>query len=197
MCNNFESFSKLPSRMQKEAIREGEERVKAQLAVANNADQRAINWARLQLGSATAALGACAALLGKSEPDYYLAFIALLFAAIITRAGLHALDAATHDREFHLPGNTPAQWLPEQSNAEESEEAVISRCRREQAVCLTDQIAQNADLAAQRGRKMDRCYEAMQLAMALSGAALLVTVAARTALAINGIESTVIDAVSN
>ena len=193
MRNDFDSFSDLPVEMQSEAIREGEERVKAQLVIANNADQRALSWARLHIGSATAAFGACVAFLGKSEADYYLASVSLVFSVLIARAGWHALDAAKHDRAFNLPGNTPLHWLPDEDDMDEAPEEAVARSRREQARCLADQIEDNANIAEQRGLKMDRCYEIMQVAIALSGSALFIIVLARTALAMNGVDTSLVE----
>lgn len=192
MCNDFETFCLLPDEMQKEAIREGEERVKAQLTVANNADQRALNWARLHIAAATAALGACVLYMGRAEPDYYLAGIALLFAILIIFAGWHALQAARPDREFHLPGNTPLHWLPDENEKSESKQEAIARSQREQAECLAEQIAANSEIATRRGDRMDLSYDFMRVALVLALASLLIVLIARSTLAAHGLETTVL-----
>jgi len=167
--------------MQIEAIREGEERVKAQLVVANNADQRALNWSRLQIGSATAAFGVTLGFLAKVPPDYWLASISLIFGFLMVVAGWHAIQAARPDKLFDLPGNTPENWVPDTNMPQEKKSEIIERCRREQAECLTTQIAFNADIAKRRGEKMDCSYEWMKAALILALAGLLIIVTARSA----------------
>jgi len=158
MSNNFDSFSYLPEPLQLEAIREGEARMQAQLLVATAADQRALTWGGLLVAAATGALGGGLTLISKSEPDYCLGLLAIAFSFSMVVAAWKALQTV-QPKEFCLPGNRPANWLPEQWDCVGSERRKLSQGRREQAEHLSNQITDNAEYAKERAIQMRSSFQ--------------------------------------
>lgn len=139
----FDSFSELPPALQMEAIREGEERLQAQLVVANAADARALNLTAMLIAAITASLGVGVAFLTRDPADYFAALLGFAFGVLLCRAVVTA-SSAMAPAEFCLPGNSPAHWLPIEWDASGTERRVVGRARREQAEALASSIAKNA-----------------------------------------------------
>lgn len=151
--SEFERFSDLPIPLQKEAIREGEARLAAQLQVASAADSRALTWGGLLTAATTASLGAGLALVTKETPDYPLAILALFVSASLLVASERALSTV-RPTEFCMPGNTPSHWLPSAWPCVGSDSNKEAVARREQAEALANDIARNSRAAASRAAKM-------------------------------------------
>lgn len=164
--------------MQREAIREGELRLEAQLQIATAADQRALTWGGLLVAATTAALGGGIALATKDAPDYPLAFLAIFFAGSLTWASWGALST-TRPAKFHVPGNLPANWLPDDHQPRAREEVRLKWSRKEQAECLQDAIAANALAAEDRARLMLRSFGIAKWTIAAGGCLLLMILAIR------------------
>ena len=147
----FESFSQLPPALQLEALREGEERLRAQLDVATASDARALNLIGMLIAAITASLGGCIAFLTRDQSDYFAAILAFGFGALLIRSAVTASSAMMPDI-FRLPGNSPAHWLPREWDTRGTERAVVARARREQAEVLADAIKRNAAEADQRAQ---------------------------------------------
>lgn len=145
----FDAFSDLPAAIQMEAIREGEERLRAQLEVANAADARALNLTAMLIATITASLGGGVAFLTKTPPDYFAALLGFGFGVMLARAAATASGAMKPDI-FRLPGNSPAHWLPSAWDASGTERIVTERARREQAEALATAIKKNGLQADQR-----------------------------------------------
>lgn len=158
ICEDFDEFSKLPISLQEEAIREGEARLQAQLAVATAADARALAWGGMLATFITASLGTGLALMSKEEPDYLLATLALLFASVLVAAVAKAFATATPG-EFHLPGNIPSFWLPPNWECPESVAAQEGRARRDQAEALAKATTENRLKAAAKASMMRSSFE--------------------------------------
>ncbi len=173
MDSPFHEFSKLPIELQREAIREGELRLKSQLEIATAADRRAQTWTGLLITAATAALGAGLALVTKAEPEFLLAFIALAFACGMLRAA-HISNTTTEPEEFCLPGNTPSHWLPSQWACKGNEKEKVARALIEQAEALADSIDSNASRAKIRGQKMKASYRIAEAIIMAAGIAVVV-----------------------
>lgn len=146
---DFERFSELPLTLQLEAIREGEERLRAQLEVATAADARALNLTAMLIAAATASLGVGVAFLTGNSPDYGIALVALGFTALTLRSARTASSAIV-PTVFCLPGNSPAHWLPHNWDCSGNERRVVERGRKEQAEALADAIGRNAAQADER-----------------------------------------------
>ncbi|MGN3974747.1 hypothetical protein [Tsuneonella sp. SYSU-LHT278] len=157
MSNDFASFKDLPADLQREALREGELRLQAQLAVATSADQRALTWAGLVLVAVTGSLGGGVALLGKESPDFGLATFALTFASSMMGAAWRAL-ATVQPGLFCLPGNKPSNWLPEHWDGAGTENRWAVIARTEQAEQMSRHIEENAQRAAHRAREMQASF---------------------------------------
>jgi hypothetical protein len=145
----FEAFSDLPATLQVEAIREGEERLRAQLDVANAADARALNLTAMLIAAITASLGGGVTFLTRDPPDYFAALLGFGFGVLLSRAATTASAALAPDI-FRLPGNSPAHWLPSEWDTSGSERIVTDRARREQAEALANAIAKNGAQADER-----------------------------------------------
>lgn len=157
LCEDFDEFSKLPISLQKEAIREGEARLQAQLAVAAAADARGIAWGGLLTAAVTASLGAGIALMSAEKPDYALAVLAICFAAALLMASGLAISTVAPE-EFDLPGNTPTYWLPPNWGCAGSARRMEARARLEQAECLANAVKANRDRAALKAKNMKRSF---------------------------------------
>ncbi|MGB3317834.1 MAG: hypothetical protein WA978_04085 [Sphingopyxis granuli] len=178
MSNNYEAFSELPEELQREALREGELRLHAQLAIATAADQRALTWGGLLVAAATGALGGGLALVSKERPDYILGLLAVFFAVAMMVAAWSAL-ATVQPAKFCLPGNRPANWLPSDWDCAGSEKRKIQRARIDQAKQMSDHIAENAEAARIRAKDMARSFLWARWALWVSGAFLLGIIAVR------------------
>lgn len=171
MSNPFESFALLPDELQKEALREGELRLGAQLQVATAADQRALTWGGLLVAAATGALGGGLALIGKSDPDYLLGSIAILFAACMMAAAWKAL-VTVQPGQFCLPGNRPVNWLPAEWDCTGSDRRKTHNARMDQAEQLSRHIAENAENARRRAAFMSTSFKMALRTMQAGGIAL-------------------------
>ncbi len=153
MGNSFDKFSDLPEVLQKEALREGEMLLQAQLTVASAADQRALTWGGLLLTGATASLGGAFALMFKTPPQPLITHSALLFAAeLFIAAGLAISTVAP--KLYCMPGNQPSSWLPDAWECKGDDEAKIAQARREQAAQLDKFIEENTAVARSRAGRM-------------------------------------------
>lgn len=184
MSNDFASFGELPQPLMQIAIEEGEARLQAQLTVANAADQRAISWARLHIATITASLGAAITLIGKSEPDYFLAVFAVGFALCMIAAAWTALTTVKPSK-FSLPGNDPECWLPEEWNCTGDEPEKLRQARIEQARDITNSIHKNREAASRRAELMHRSYDYAMAGAIIGGAGVTLTLLARISVALN------------
>jgi hypothetical protein len=178
MNNDFDNFAQLPVELQRESIREGEARLEAQLHVAAAADQRALTWGGILIAAVTAALGGGIALATKERPDYALAFLAIIFAGALTLAAWGALST-TRPEKFHLPGNRPVNWMPDESTRNLREQVTLARARGEQAECLDEAIATNAIRAEKRALALLRSYRIAKCTIAMAGILLLLVLLVR------------------
>lgn len=176
MSNDYESFSDLPIELQAEALREGEERIKAQLAIATASDARALAWGGLLVAAITASIGAGLAMLAKDRPDYILALVALGFGMSLLRAATMALDTV-RPRSWHLPGSLPSHWLPEEWSPAGSDRRKVQQARAEQAQALSEGIEANAACAAKRAREMNASFHAASTSLTYAGLALFAVLA--------------------
>ena len=157
MSNEFESFSRLPTELQKEAIREGELRLQAQLQVATAADQRALTWGGLLVAAVTGALGGGLALVAKEQPDYVLGALAIGFALSMLKAAWKALDTVRPGL-FCMPGNKPGNWLPENWACTGSTDRKCALARIDQAEQMTRHIGENAKTAGTKAAAMSASF---------------------------------------
>lgn len=163
----FDEFGKLPAELQLEAIREGEERLRAQLAVASAADSRALTWGGLLVAATTGSLAGGIALIGKSDPDYLLAALALGFSSAILTACWKALTTV-QPKKFCLPGNRPDHWLPANWECVGSARRKLAQARREQAEALASHIEANAAMAKSRAKEMRSSFQIVRWTIAIS-----------------------------
>ncbi|GGD83829.1 hypothetical protein GCM10010990_37440 [Croceicoccus mobilis] len=152
--------------------------MQAQLAVATAADQRALTWGGMLVAAATGAIGGGLALIGKSTPDYVLGLLAVGFSFAMMIASWHSLQTV-QPGQFCLPGNRPANWLPENWECIGTDGRMVQQARREQAEHLSNQIAENAENASKRAAKMARSFKLAKVTLFVSGAILLAIIAAR------------------
>lgn len=171
MSNDFESFSALPEELQREALREGELRLQAQLAIATAADQRAMSWGSLLVAAATGALGGGLALISKEQPDYSLGLLAALFASTMMISAWFALSTVL-PAQFCVPGNNPAGWLPREWDCVGTKSNKLKQARRDQAKHLSKQITENADGAKVKAVSMAKSFRWSKLSIWISGAIL-------------------------
>lgn len=180
MSNDFESFSALPEELQREAIREGEVRLQAQLSIATAADQRALTWGGILVAAATGALGGGLALISKDRPDYALGLFALFFAAAMTMSAWAALSTV-QPTKFCLPGNLPINWLPAEWGCVGTDGNKMRQARIEQAEQMSRHIKENAENARSRAMKMAKSFTLARRAIWTSGLLLLGTLLWRAA----------------
>ena len=154
-CNKFEPLRKFETQVLDEIIREGEDRLKAQLQIATAADQRALSIASAQITSATAALAGGIALATSKAPDWWLAGLAIGFAIGMSVAAYKAISSV-RPQEFHVPGNRPQAWLPDNWMGGAAHGFAIEQARIEQAACLDHEIEENKRLMKDAARKV-RC----------------------------------------
>lgn len=178
MSNDFETFLELPEELQREALREGEARLQAQLNIATAADQRALTWGALLVAAATGALGGGLALVSKEKPDYILGLLAVFFAAAMMVAAWSALSTV-QPAKFCLPGNRPVNWLPAEWDCVGSERKKIARARVDQAVQMSKHIKENAENARIRADRMALSFRLAKVALWLSGLLLLAIIVVR------------------
>ena len=146
MSSSFESFSDLPEFLQLEAIREAEARLSAQLSVAADADKRALSWSGFLLTGASALLATGLGAISSDEFDQTIILGAFLWGGALLVAAWTALSTVK-PREFCLPGNRPAHWLPSEWECDGSEAAKVQRARIDQARHLDKMIVDNAKLS--------------------------------------------------
>lgn len=152
--------------------------MQAQLAIATAADQRALTWGGLLVAAATGAIGGGLALIGKSSPDYVLGLLAVGFSFAMMIAAWHSLQTV-QPGQFCLPGNRPANWLPENWECIGTEGRMLQQARREQAEHLSNQIAENAENARKRALKMASSFKLAKITLFVSGLILLAIIVAR------------------
>lgn len=150
---SFDSFLDLPEQLQREALREGELRIQAQLTVAAAADQRALTWAGFVITGATALFAAGFAIIVSAEGDDELTVLALVIGtALLVSAGIAVWSV--RPGLFCLPGNRPGLWLPGSWKCVGSPEAKIAQSRLDQAAQLDAHIRENANAAGDRAKLM-------------------------------------------
>jgi hypothetical protein len=142
-CNNFEPLRSLPRDVLDEVVREAEVRLAAQLQMASAADQRALTIAGFQIAAATASLGGGVALAVGTKADVWLAIVAVMFAFAMVLSAREAVLSA-QPQKFHVPGNRPIGWLPENWLDGATKGHNIIQARIEQAACLDEAITENA-----------------------------------------------------
>lgn len=128
-----------------EVIREGEDRLQAQFDAANSGDKRGMSWIGFLAALITASLGAAISLLNAKQ-DYWLASIAIVFAAMLLKASISAIKSVTPEL-FSFPGNEPKNWFPDQWHEENSKRRGIKTARIEQALVLQNKISDNIETA--------------------------------------------------
>jgi hypothetical protein len=152
--------------------------LQAQLQVATAADQRALSWGGLLIAAATGALGGGLALVSKSEPDYVLGLLAIAFASAMMAAASKAL-LTVQPKQFFLPGNKPANWLPEEWDCVGTNRLKIEQARKEQAEQISKHIQQNARDARLRAARMTCSFMLAKWTIWIGGGALLVSIVER------------------
>lgn len=174
MSKSYESFKTLPVSLQKEAIREGERRLDAQLVVASASDQRALNWSALLVAAVTASIAGAIAMFSKEEPDNLVAMILLLLAGALLGAATKAIGTTT-PTEFCMPGNKPGSWLPENWEGEclGAEHEKEAQARMEQAAQMTEHIEQNRQAASVRAKGLKASFNIASSAIGLGALALV------------------------
>lgn len=152
-CNLFEPLRPLSQKVLDEIVREGEERLKAQLQIATAADQRALSIAAAQIASSTASLAGGIALALGNKPDWWLAALAIAFAFGNAVAAQRAISSV-RPRGFHIPGNRPSYWLPDNWMGGTTSGHTIKQARIEQAACLDEEIEENKKLMDEAAKKV-------------------------------------------
>lgn len=151
--SNLDSLQKLDDDVLREVVREAERRLDAQLATANAGDQRAMAWAAILVTGAVAITGASAALLvgGKS---LLLAAVGIFVSGLLGAAILNAIDVF-RPKDWHFPGNSPANWVPELWQCHGTGTPCdLRQASIEQARSLDEQIRDNAKFAQEAGEKL-------------------------------------------
>lgn len=150
---DLDSLNQLDDEVLREVVREAERTLDAQLTTATAADQRAMAWAAMLVTGAVALTGASAALL-VSGKNLLLAGIGVFISFLLGIALLKAIDTF-RPKEWHYPGNRPANWLPANWQCDGSGTPCnIRQARLEQAVSLDEQIVENANAADAAGREL-------------------------------------------
>ena len=153
MNTDFDTFRSLPEILQKEAIREGEVRLDAQLKVAGDADRRALAWSAVVLTGASAAIGVGYRSFTSQDFDPDIAYGSVAFAFfLLIAAGLAAKSVAP--KEYCFPGNRPGYWLPGEWDCEGTDENKIAQARIDQAKHLDKAIRENAVTAKENAVAM-------------------------------------------
>jgi hypothetical protein len=147
----FSRFAELPSDLQREAIREGEELLSAQLDVASDADRRALSWIGFILTAAIAALAAGFTLVTKEPRNFQLGSLALTVGVLLLSAAWLAI-LSVKPEQFCLPGSDPENWLPSEWDCTGDESEKIGRAYQEQAFLLSIRIKDNMGSAARRAK---------------------------------------------
>lgn len=176
--NDFEPLRTLPDEVLAEVVREAERRLDAQLQIATAADQRALTFAGFQIAAATGSLAGGVALMAARQPDLVLAAMAFTFALVLLLACLFAM-ATVWPRKFSIPGNEPANWLPEEWRWPDKGFA-LEAARVEQASCLQECIEKNRRSAEWASRLMHWSMGVTAAAVATAGIALLLVLTCRT-----------------
>lgn len=163
----FDNFARLPLRIQRDALREGEVLLQAQLTVANAADQRALTWGGFLIAAATAALGGGIALLIKSPPDLSLSVLALGFALCILKAAWDAIRTVA-PALWDFPGIRPGNWLPDGDWPPPDEPEACQQARNDRARQIDRAIGDNIESARRRAQRMNSSF---RLALSTVGVA--------------------------
>ena len=145
--NDFKELEKLSLDVLSEVVREGEQRVDAQLSAANSGDKRGMSWLGFILAIITASMGATASLVSTGE-YYALASISIGFSVLMIISAKKALDAI-YPGKFAFPGNEPENWLPENWHEKDSGNQTLKAARVEQAFVLQIKILDNIEIARQ------------------------------------------------
>ena len=150
---NIDSLQQLNDDVLGEVVREAERRLDAQLTTANAADQRAMAWAAILVTGSIAIIGASAALLvgGKS---LLLAGLGVGISAILGTAIFKA-TVVFRPKDWHFPGNIPANWAPELWQCHGTATSCnIRQAKLEQASSLDEQIRENVQAAKEAGEQL-------------------------------------------
>ena len=169
----FESFREFPPEVLTEIVREGEARMEALLQIASAADLRAMTLAGLQIGAATASLGAGLVMLYDDQGEIWLSGLAVIFAAAMILASLLAVSTL-RPAKFHVPGNSPVNWLPQYWLGGEAHGFSLVQARIEQAACLELAINENQKWIEWAGARVRRSIDCMLAAVGIAGLVLLV-----------------------
>jgi len=161
-----------------EIVREGEERLKAQLQIATAADQRALSIAAAQIASSTASLAGGIALALGSKPDWWMACLAIAFAFGNGIAAQRAIYSV-RPQGFHIPGNRPSYWLPARWMGGDAHGHDIKQARIEQAACLDEQIEENKRLMDDTAKKVKQSIDWWVALVFVAASALVVTLVIR------------------
>lgn len=148
---NLEQLRTLDDVILAEIVREGEARLAAQFAAATAADQRGAAWAGFVITLTLAAVSATATL-GLDGKNLALAVIAGLLSILLAISAFIAVRTF-RPVPFALPGNCPENWLPEEW--QEGKKRDIKQARIEQAICLNNQIDDNASWAKDVAASME------------------------------------------
>lgn len=161
--NQYNALRTLDDEVLKEAVREGEVRLQAQLQTATAADQRALTLAGFQITSGTASLAGGVALMTAAQPNRLLASIALIFAvAVLVSSGI-ALWAVV-PRKFKTPGNQPLNWRRDRWRWQDKG-FDIKAARIEQIACLEEAIEANRKHFRWAAKRMHLSYNTVGTAI--------------------------------
>jgi hypothetical protein len=177
-CNLFEPLRALSPGVLGEIVREGEERLKAQLQIASAADQRALSIAAAQITSATASLAGGIALALSKRPDWWIAGSAIAFAIGNAVAAQRAVSSV-RPKGFHIPGNRPSYWLPQRWMGGATHGHGIKQARIEQAACLDEEIEENKHLMDEAAKKVKQSIDWWVALVLVAAVALVMTLVIR------------------
>ena len=177
-CKLFEPLRSLSQGVLDEIVREGEERLKAQLQIATAADQRALSIAATQIAAATGSLAGGIALALGNKPDWWLAGFAIAFAFGNAVAAQRAISSV-RPKGFHIPGNRPSNWLPDRWMGAAADGHGIKQARIEQAACLDGEIEENKRLMDEATKKVKQSIDGWVALVFVAAVALVVTLAIR------------------
>jgi hypothetical protein len=138
----FEQIFGFDQAVLEKIVQEGEIRLEAQLTTANSADQRALSFAGLLIGTTTATVGAAIALAIAEKPKIFLIAIAFTYASSLLIATFRAVHSF-RPKPFSYPGNLPENWLPDQWNFSNSDSRDIKHALVEQCYTLNQATCKN------------------------------------------------------
>jgi hypothetical protein len=178
-CNLFEPLRALSQGVMDEIVREGEERLRAQLQIATAADQRALSIAAAQIASATGSLAGGIALALGTKPDWWLVALAIGFAFGNAVAAQRAISSV-RPTGFHIPGNRPSYWLPDRWMGGATHGHGIKQARIEQAACLDEEIEENKRLMDEATNKVKQSIDWWIALVFVAAVALVATLVLRS-----------------